>query len=302
MRDEQMSKFVNLIAFIDGTGNNAFKQKADEQTNVARLWHACREVKPSGDVAYQKVFYRPGVGTRRWELIRGSAIGHRLMDRVREVKSDLENEIKIAKEDGFIPRIYLFGFSRGAYAVRWLAGLLQCEVEVLGCWDTVKATMKGPDVAEAGKNVKHAFHAMAIDEYRALFDVTHFTNSPQAIEVWFPGCHSDVGGGYKEAELSYAPLNWMVRLSVRCGLLVDLGKIPEEPAYATMPVVHDETRKFGWKIISFNIFDHYSNRQISSAETVYSSVEQLRALGYAHEYLPQNCLAWNESQWIGNLA
>ena len=38
-----MSKFANLVAFIDGTGNNAFKQKADEQTNVARLWHACRE-------------------------------------------------------------------------------------------------------------------------------------------------------------------------------------------------------------------------------------------------------------------
>ena len=297
-----MNKFVNLVAFIDGTGNNAFKQKAEEQTNVARLWHACREVKPSGDVAYQKVFYRPGVGTRRWELIRGSAIGHRLMDRVRELKSYLENEIKIAKEDGFIPRIYLFGFSRGAYAVRWLAGLLQCEIEVLGCWDTVKATMKGPDAVAAGDNVKHAFHAMAIDEHRKLFDVTRFTDSPQAIEVWFPGCHSDVGGGYEESELAMGPLNWMTGLTKRCGLLVDSSRISQEKRFDLMPTLHDETRKIGWKIIDLMVFDSYYERQIAASDMVYTTVGELRAHGYVRDYLPTSCLAWNEATTVENLA
>ena len=94
-------------------------------------------------------------------------------------------------------------------------------------------------------------------------------NSPQAVEVWFPGCHSDVGGGYKEADLSYAPLNWMVRLSTNYGLLVDQTKIPSEPYFdSAMPVVHDETQKFGWRIIGFCTFDRYFNREVSTTDVV----------------------------------
>ena len=297
-----MSKYVNLVVFIDGTGNNAFKQSIEKQTNVARLKNACENVKLPSDVAKQTVFYRVGVGTRRWELVRGSAVGKKLIERVNESLSFLNNEVKIAREDGLTPRIYLFGFSRGAYAVRWLAEKLDCDIEVLGCWDTVKATMKGPDVGVAPHRVKHAFHAMAIDEYRKVFDVTHFVDSPQAIEVWFPGCHSDVGGGYEEAELSYAPLNWMVNLAAKCGLVVDERKIPEEPLYETMLVIHDETKRLGWRIISWNVFDRFSNRKIEETNMVYTSVAKLRAIGYSREYLPLDCLVWNESAIPWNLA
>ena len=68
-----MSKFANLVVFIDGTGNNDFKKSVEEQTNVARLWHACEEV--STDEVSQNVIYKPGVGTRRGELVRGQARG-----------------------------------------------------------------------------------------------------------------------------------------------------------------------------------------------------------------------------------
>ena len=295
-----MSKFANLVVFIDGTGNNDFKKSVEEQTNVARLWHACEEV--STDEVSQNVIYKPGVGTRRWELVRGQARGAYLCDRVNETVSWLDNEVKIAKEDGRIPRIYLFGFSRGAYAVRWLATKIPYEIEVLGVWDTVKATLSGPDVDVASRNVKRAFHAIAIDEHRGLFDVTHFRDSPQAVEVWFPGCHSDVGGGYKEADLSYAPLNWMVHLSTKCGLLVDQAKIPSEPYFdSAMPVVHDETQKFGWRFIGLCTFDRYFNRKVGVMDIVYPTVAQLRELGYSPDYLPQNCVAWNENAAFENM-
>ena len=77
-----MSKYVNLVVFIDGTGNNAFKQPIEKQTNVARLKKACENVKLPSDVAKQTVFYRVGVGTRRWELMRGSAVGKKLIERL----------------------------------------------------------------------------------------------------------------------------------------------------------------------------------------------------------------------------
>lgn len=296
-----MSKFTNLVVFIDGTGNNDFKKSVEEQTNVARLWHACEGL--STDEVSQNVIYKPGVGTRRGELLRGQVRGAYLSDRVNEAVSWLDNEVKIAKEDGRIPRIYLFGFSRGAYAVRWLATKVPYEIEVLGVWDTVKATLTGPNVDVAPQNVKRAFHAMAIDEHRGLFDVTHFRNSPQAVEVWFPGCHSDVGGGYKEADLSYAPLNWMVRLSTNYGLLVDQTKIPSEPYFdSTMPVVHDETQKFAWWFIGLSTLDSYFNRKVGVTDVVYPTVAQLRALGYSPDYLPLNCVAWNENAAFVNIA
>ena len=124
-----------------------------------------------------------------------------------------------------------------------------------------------------------------------------------AVEVWFPGCHSDVGGGYKEPELSYAPLNWMVRMADNLGLLVDKAKIPEEPFFAeTMPVAHDETKSIGWKAVNVLTGDWFFNRSIAVADVVYPTVTQLRGLGYSPDYLPQYCVVWNESDAMKNLA
>ena len=72
-------------------------------------------------------------------------------------------------------------------------------------------------------DVQHARHAMAIDEDRADFTRDGWASKAAAIEtkdrepkwlkqVWFPGCHSDIGGSYPEAEsrLSDIALDWMV--------------------------------------------------------------------------------------------
>lgn len=294
-----MNKTVNLVVFIDGTGNNDFKMPHETQTNVARLKHACEKIDPIG----QRVYYKPGVGTRTGEKVGGNAWGLDLDDRVSESLSWLKNEIDIAQEDGNIPRVYLYGFSRGAYAVRWLANELNYNVEVLGVWDTVKATFEGPNVDVLPQHVLHAFHAMAIDEHRSLFDVTHFKDSSQACEVWFPGCHSDVGGGYAEAELAYAPLNWMVRMSKMFGLLVDDEMIPGEPDLAEVnPVMHDESKDIFWEVVDGVKWDLNFKRVIAATDMVYPSVRRLREWGYAPDFLPNNCFVWNESSFMANLA
>jgi uncharacterized protein (DUF2235 family) len=68
-------------------------------------------------------------------------------------------------------------------------------------------------------------HAIAIDERRAFFrsNLWHPTASggPKDIkQVWFPGVHCDVGGGYPEAESALAkiPLGWMLEEARNAGL------------------------------------------------------------------------------------
>ncbi|KAI9845143.1 MAG: hypothetical protein M1837_005028 [Sclerophora amabilis] len=51
-------------------------------------------------------------------------------------------------------------------------------------------------------------------------------------EVWFPGCHADIGGGWclgpgENYALSHAPLVWMVREASRAGLRFDPDKMME---------------------------------------------------------------------------
>lgn len=49
-------------------------------------------------------------------------------------------------------------------------------------------------------------------------------------ELWFPGCHADLGGGWpladgEESPLSHAPLVWMVREAQRAGIDFDQSKM-----------------------------------------------------------------------------
>ncbi|MBW7895199.1 MAG: DUF2235 domain-containing protein [Opitutaceae bacterium] len=110
-------------------------------------------------------------------------------------------------------------------------------IRFIGVWDTVGA-LGVPDDLEVlnlfdnkdkwrfhdtalGAHVQTARHAMAIDEVRASFTVTRWSNAaehPDAVELWFPGVHSDVGGGYATTDLSDGALIWMLDQSKQAGL------------------------------------------------------------------------------------
>lgn len=62
-------------------------------------------------------------------------------------------------------------------------------------------------------------------------DVDEDETAAQDIEeLWFPGCHADLGGGWpladgEESPLSHAPLVWMVREAQRAGIDFDQSKM-----------------------------------------------------------------------------
>jgi uncharacterized protein (DUF2235 family) len=111
----------NLVIFSDGTGNHL---KAKGNTNVIRLHRMTLETPD------QIRFYDPGVGTagapqaltwigRSWTRLLGLAFGYGLKRNVVEGYTFLMRHWEAGD------RIYLFGFSRGAYTVRALSGMLR---------------------------------------------------------------------------------------------------------------------------------------------------------------------------------
>ena len=102
-----------LIVCCDGTWNVADQPS---KTNVTKVALA---VRPHAADVEQRVYYHSGVGTRRWERLRGGAFGTGLSGNVLDAYRFLVD----AYEPG--DSVYLFGFSRGAFTVRSLAGLVR---------------------------------------------------------------------------------------------------------------------------------------------------------------------------------
>jgi uncharacterized protein (DUF2235 family) len=97
--------------FLDGTWN-----EPDDNTNVWRSRLLVSDTDAAGNA--QQAYYEVGVGTKKLERFRGGALGHGLDANVRHAYQWL----MARHEPG--DKIYLFGFSRGAYTARSLAGLI----------------------------------------------------------------------------------------------------------------------------------------------------------------------------------
>jgi uncharacterized protein (DUF2235 family) len=109
--------------------------------------------------------------------------------------------------------------------------------------------------------VKYARHALAIDERRKDFNrepwgahADHPERPKDGLEwfqqVWFSGCHSDVGGSYLEEEsrLSDIPLKWMLEAAESVGLRFDPAVLRLYPDALGMQ--HDETRRIPFKLFA----------------------------------------------------
>ena len=76
--------------------------------------------------------------------------------------------------------------------------------------------------------IEHAFQALALDEHRAPFSPAVWER-PRGVmtelrQVWFPGCHSNVGGGsYEDEELANGAAGRRLRdLLVMCATRVQM--------------------------------------------------------------------------------
>lgn len=315
-----MSK--NIVILLDGTSN----QISGDRTNVLRLYGSLERSKK------QLVFYQPGVGTfglsgwwqrlkSKTRIVLGLATGAGIEDNVMEAYRFLvENH-----ERG--DRIFIFGFSRGSYSARLLAGFIRIfglvrreqlqlvryawrayarlgepgskdfaaeighfqkvldgtgvRIAFLGVWDTVASVFDSTagfpfltttQKAYTNRNdrIRTVRHAVAIDERRTYFQPSlwepgqmyeewsqatrSYEKTPQDFEeVWFTGCHGDVGGGYPDAKAGLAkiPLEWLYREAVAAGVegneevfrLLTHGEPVEDGAAAKPQTAQDEARK-----------------------------------------------------------
>ena len=121
MKDVAMPK--NIVILLDGTSN----QISADRTNILRLYGTLEKSEA------QLVYYDPGVGTlgaeqawlgfwRKTVEVWGMVTGYGMDQNVKEAYRFLVENFE-AGPDGQ-DQIYIFGFSRGAYSARVLAGFL----------------------------------------------------------------------------------------------------------------------------------------------------------------------------------
>ena len=322
----------NISIFFDGTGQCRDVQSCYNWSNVALLYDAVSS-KPNDEVVQSRK-YLDGVGTREGETLSGGGFGIGLDERVEEAYDFLYQEFDKASKRGEEPHVYIFGFSRGAFAARWFASLLDfsgvskgsptprklfvnhqkqnekeakhliesqkvyypVSVDFLGVWDTVEASIDKIDGIDIlPKCVAKAFHALAIDEWREPFKPTRFKKSEKVTEVWFPGSHTDIGGGYEIRTLANAPLRWMVAGSVEQGLIVDYGGLNNRlEQIGKCAAFHDElSNSLLWK--SLNKLGGKYFREIEPLDYIDTTVNKYADNSPSdRQTIPQSCVVMND--------
>ncbi len=257
----------NLIVCCDGTWNSANHEddNVPAPTNVRKLFEAI-DLDTSSPSQLSR--YQSGVGTGGLvDKVLGGIVGYGLSEDIRDCYQWLSDKFQPGDN------IYLFGFSRGAFTARSLAGLIgkyglvnfdsgnidsrdsvvkhiyrdgyrngksleklkidfhpgSNKIKFIGAWDTVGALGIPNDKSllnifdnpqkyqfhdvKLGDHVTNARHALALNEKRGSFTPTLWQpdrNDGSVKQIWFPGVHRDVGGGYKEHGLSDGSLKWML--------------------------------------------------------------------------------------------
>jgi uncharacterized protein (DUF2235 family) len=108
-----------LVVCCDGTWNRPDELRGGipAPTNVAKI--ALAVARTGEDGVPQRLYYQRGVGTRRLEHYSGGGFGYGLSRNIRDCYRFLVETYAPGDE------LYLFGFSRGAYTARSLAGLIR---------------------------------------------------------------------------------------------------------------------------------------------------------------------------------
>jgi hypothetical protein len=195
---------VDLLLFSDGTGNLG---GVTQNTNVWRLFTMLDIHDPERPV---RTFYDDGLGTNSFILKKavGLAFGAGLSQNVRDLYTFLVKNYRPGD------RIYLFGFSRGAYTIRVLADMV-CK---MGIW-------KSEDYFSVEKSRARKQVRAVLREYRAIEkDPQWHKNSPQFwqdVAVEFLGVWDTVDAVgmpvdelkwlFRVREYPFVPRRWRLR-------------------------------------------------------------------------------------------
>jgi hypothetical protein len=142
-------------------------------------------------------------------------------------------------------------------------------IDCLGVWDTVGALGIPSGLfntinrlrysfhdTRLSRIVKHAFQALAIDEHRAAFQASLWQKPKDSVvgqiveQVWFPGAHANIGGGYRDTSISDLTLRWMMmRAMAHTGLQFDAAALGYfVPEMAERKFVEGDVEKAGHHI------------------------------------------------------
>lgn len=176
--------------------------------------------------------YIEGIGTQNdgTDVPQGMVEGRGITGVKAKVESSINQIVTWVDEleivDKEIDHIYLdtFGFSRGAAAARFFIyaalhesgkalkdrlvakGYLVGDIKVkfVGLFDTVasygfKHTNDTKDLhLDAISNAEYVLQLAAAEEHRKNFRLTNIKSALSGLEIFLPGVHSDVGGGYAD--------------------------------------------------------------------------------------------------------
>jgi uncharacterized protein (DUF2235 family) len=236
-----------LYAF-DGTGAED-REGTDFDSNVLQFFRSYDDASGNDDPSLERgSLYLKGIGTRARTLIgtiKAEAFGIGGHRRVRQAMDRLENNIEHG--DAVVD---IVGFSRGAalalsFGNEIARKLPMVRVRFIGVWDVVGqfglpgVHINAGHIVALPSNTDHSYHAMALDESRALFPLTRlgrgFDASSTLREAWFRGVHSDVGGGNGNRGLNWISLNWMLENARRHGLPILAAAVTANLAGQDLP-------------------------------------------------------------------
>ncbi len=279
---------VTHVVILDGTMSSL---NEGCETHAGTTYKLLCELPDSAPVS---LYYEAGIQWPDWRGTRDVAFGRGINRQIRRAYGYLASRYHPGD------RIVLMGYSRGAFAVRSLAGVIdrigllrgehaiernviqayrhyECSpeseatrafgraychadvsIEMLGVWETVKALglrlplfwmLTEPRHAfhnhQLGPVVRHGFQALALDEARVAYQPLLWACPDEwhgdIEQVWFRGCHGDVGGqlnGFEAARpLANISLVWMLERLERCGMALPEGWRARFPCDADAPSV-----------------------------------------------------------------
>lgn len=226
------SRVISVGIFFDGTGNNGVNILSPDKplnnnesyygtfTNIYKLY--------SLFIGDEKI-YIEGIGT-----VSGSEDNNFAMATCANPPygSGYSSDDKLQKAEDFVQQVihdqtieyhfYIYGFGRGGMLARTFCNQLlnyyapdHCRIKFLGVFDTVESKPFNTYALNIPAQVENAFHICAVNESRFFFPLTGFFENSKTMqdqksehqssvwkEIFVPGDHADVGGGYLEGPQS----------------------------------------------------------------------------------------------------
>lgn len=175
------------------------------------------------------------------------------------------------------------------------------SIKMLGVWDTVGAlgipvgafdwlnnNKYGFFDINLSSIIKNAYHALAIDEHRKIFEPSIWNPSPNNPtgnyeQAWFAGAHSDVGGGYAAPHpIADLTLLWFEEKATALGLSFT-QKQTVDPNFLTHAVIHNSWKDFG---ALFGQISREYYRPLLTQKNGHESIDQ--STKQITDYHPQN--------------